>query len=85
MRYITLCLLVFFLAFLGGMGIGAQEGQQVDKVKQRDNAALKLIDEQLPIVDFDEPKPTEPVAKARRLEKDAVIIYISNRWETTLQ
>lgn len=70
MRYLALCLLVFVLAVPGVRGIGAQQGQQVDRVKQAQDAALKLIDEQLPIVDLNAPKPTEPAARSRRLAKD---------------
>lgn len=63
-------ILVFFLAVLCVVGIGAQQGRQADKTTQADEAAMKLIDEQLPIVDFDAPKPTDPVERAKRLNKD---------------
>lgn len=77
MRYIAVCVLVFVLTVLGVVGIGAQQGQQIDKERERaekqaqDAAATrKLLDEFLPIVDFNSPKPTEPAARAKRLAKD---------------
>src|SRR5688572_19224674 len=77
MRYIAVCVLVFVLAVLGVVGIGAQQGQQIDKERERAEkqaqaaaATRKRLDELLPIVDFDSPKPTEPAARAKRLAKD---------------
>lgn len=69
MRYIAVCFLGFFLTVLLVIGIGAQQGHQNDKV-QADEASTKFIDEQLPIVDFNSPKPSEPAARAKRLAKD---------------
>lgn len=66
----ALCLLFFVLAILGVIGIGAQQGQPVDKYADSIKASRKALDEQLPIVDFNEPKPTEPLAKAKRQVKD---------------
>ncbi len=70
MKYVALCLLVFTLAVLSVIGIGAQQDQKADKVKQRYEAELKKIDEQLPVVDFHASKPTEPAVRAKRLAKD---------------
>lgn len=70
MRNMALCLFVFVIAVLGVIAIGAQPGQEVDKLKQRDDAAIRALDEQLPIVDLDAPKPSEPAARAKRLAKD---------------
>ena len=63
-------ILVVFLAVLCVVGIGAQQGRQADERTQSDEDSLKLIDEQLPIVDFDAPKPSESYARAKRLAKD---------------
>jgi hypothetical protein len=68
MRNLALYLLVFALAVLSVVGIGAK--QERDKLSKRQEAALKLIDEQLPIVDLNAPKPTEPAARAKREAKD---------------
>lgn len=70
MRNLAFCLLVFVLGVLGVIAIGAQQGQQVDKVRQADEDSIRALDERLPIVDFDDPKPTEPSARAKRLAKD---------------
>jgi hypothetical protein len=71
MRNMALCFLVLVTAVLGVIAIGAQQGQQVDdKVRQRDDAAIRALDEQLPIVDVDASKPSEPAARAKRLAKD---------------
>ena len=68
MRYIVVCFLSFILTVLFVTGIGAQQGQEVDRL--RHDAAIKALDEQLPIVGIDAPKPTEPSAHAKRLAKD---------------
>jgi hypothetical protein len=70
MRYIAVCFISFILTVLFVPGIGAQQGQEVDRVRQRDEAAIRALDEQLPIVDLDAPKPSEPAARAKRLAKD---------------
>jgi hypothetical protein len=70
MRYVALCVLFFTLAVLGVIAIGAAQDQKSDKVKQRYEAELKRIDEQLPVVEYHSSKPTEPAARAKRLGKD---------------
>jgi hypothetical protein len=62
--------LSFILTVLSVIGIGAQQDQEVDRLRQRHDAAMKALDEQLPIVDVDAPKPSEPAARAKRLAKD---------------
>ena len=70
MRYIAVCFISFILTVLFVIGIGARQGQEVDKLRQRDDSAFRALDEQLPIVDVDAPKPSEPAARAKRLAKD---------------
>lgn len=70
MLYIAICFLSCILTVLFVIGIEAQQGQEVDKVRQRAEAEIRALDEQLPIVDVDAPKPSEPAAGAKRLAKD---------------
>lgn len=70
MRNAALFLLVLVLAVLCVIGIGAQQSQKVDKYAESVKAANQILDDQLPIVDFNDPKPAEPVARARRQVKD---------------
>lgn len=58
MRNTAVCLLILALAVLCVIGIGAQQGQNVDKYAESVKAANKILDDQLPIVDFNAPKPT---------------------------
>lgn len=66
----AVCFISFILTVLFVTGIGAQQGQEVDRVRQRDEASIRALDEQLPIVDLDAQKPSEPAARAKRLAKD---------------
>ena len=70
MRNIALSVLLLPLAVPSGLALGAQDAQQAERLSARDAAADKFIDEQLPIVDLNAPKPTEPAARAKRLAKD---------------
>jgi hypothetical protein len=70
MRNLAAGLLVLFVAVLAVAGLGAHQNKQVDKQARSDEAALQALDEQLPIVDFDAPKPSDPAARAKRLAKD---------------
>ncbi|MCM3872405.1 MAG: hypothetical protein ND895_17110 [Pyrinomonadaceae bacterium] len=69
MKYLLL-VLTLFLTVLFVIGNGPQQVHQNDKVVQADEASKRFIDEQLPIVDFNSPKPSEPAARAKRLAKD---------------
>jgi hypothetical protein len=67
MAFITLA---FALASLVVIGIGAQQGQRYQKYEEAMKASRDELDKRLPIVDYNEPKPTESSDRARRLAKD---------------
>ncbi|MGI8734376.1 MAG: hypothetical protein ACR2LM_13875 [Pyrinomonadaceae bacterium] len=70
MKKMALITLAFALAALVVIGIGAQQGQRSEKYEELMKASRKALDEQLPIVDYNEPKPTRAAERERRLAKD---------------
>ena len=69
MRKMAILTLALALAALVVIGIGAQQGQR-DKHEELFKASRQKLDEQLPIVDYNEPKPTEAAEREKRLAKD---------------
>lgn len=70
MRNLTVGFLVFVFAGLVVNGISAQQEQRSEKHEEAMKASREAIDKKLPIVDYSEPKPTEPSERSRRLAKD---------------
>ena len=70
MRKMALSTLAFAIAVLVVMGIGAQQGQITEKQAELFKASREKLDKQLPIVDYNEPKPTQAGERGRRLAKD---------------
>lgn len=70
MRKMALMTLAFALAVLVVMGIGAQQGHITEKQEELFKASRERLDKQLPIVDYNEAKPTQGAERERRLGKD---------------
>lgn len=61
---------VAVLLVIGVRGFSAQERHDPVKYAELVKAEEKLLDEQLPLVDFNAPKPSEASKRERRLRKD---------------
>lgn len=71
MRNVMLCILVIVLAILWVFNTGAQQGQsREDRLNETIKLAQQKQDEELPLVDYNAPKPAEASARARREAKD---------------
>lgn len=70
MRKLAAMTLVLGAAVLLVIGIGAQQRHRNDKYEEEIKASRQKLDEQLPIVDYNEPKPTQAAEREKRLAKD---------------
>jgi hypothetical protein len=70
MRKMALLTLAFAIAVLVVMGIRAQQGHITEKQEESFKASRERLDKQLPIVDYNEAKPTQAAERARRVAKD---------------
>lgn len=74
MRNTALSSVVFVLLVVGVRGVYAQERHDTTKAEAV-KAQEKLLDEQLPIVDFDAPKPTDSSERLTRVNKTSALLH----------